>query len=90
MEFLIEILWDLLLEGSIEISSDKKISKFIRYPLIVVIILFFAVVIFGILILGIASLNENIYLGLLLIIISLIMLISAIIKFRKIYIERKE
>ena len=90
MEFLIEILLDLLLEGSIEISSDKKISKFIRYPLIVVIILFFAVVIFGILILGIASLNENIYLGLLLIIISLIMLISAIIKFRKIYIERKE
>lgn len=90
MEFLIEALLNLLLEESIKISSNKRISKFIRYPLIILIILFFAVIILGLLILGIVILSKNIYAGLLLIIISLIMLISGIIKFKKIYIEKNK
>lgn len=89
MEFLIEALLDLILEGSIEISSNEKMPKFIRYPLIVLIILFFTTVTLGILIIGVIMLNENIYAGILMIIISLIMIICGIIKFRKIYIEKK-
>jgi len=48
MEFLIEELLNLIFEGSIEISSNKKVSKWIRYPLIVIIILFFSVIILSI------------------------------------------
>ena len=32
MDFIIELVMELLLEGSIEISSNKKVSKWIRYP----------------------------------------------------------
>lgn len=89
MEFLIEELLDLILEGSIEISSNKKVPKWIRYPLIVIIILFFSVVIFGLLILGITLTKENLLGGILIILLSLILLIGWIVKFRKIYFNKK-
>lgn len=90
MELLIEILLDLIFEGSIEISSNKKVPKWIRYPLIVLITLFFIIVIIGILILGILLFNENIYASLIMIILSLVILVSGITKFKKTYIERKK
>ena len=89
MEFLIELLIELIFEGGIELSANKKISKWIRYPLIIIIMLFFGFIIFGLLFLGISLANENIYLGLLLIVISLILLVAAIYKFKKIYIEKE-
>lgn len=90
MEFLIELLLDLIIEGSVEISSNKKVSKFIRYPLIVLIILFFTLFILGLMLLGIIILKENIYFGIFLLIIVLILLISGINKFKNIYLEKKE
>ncbi len=90
MEFLIELLLDLVLEGSIEISSNKKVSKFIRYPLIILIILFFSIVIFGLLLLGIMIIKDNILIGLFIIAISLFLLIASIIKFKTIYLNKKE
>ena len=85
MEYLIEILIELILEGSIEISSDEKVPNWIRYPIILFIVLLFTVVIFGMIILGISILKENIYAGLFLIIIGFILLILGIIKFTKKY-----
>ena len=41
MEYLFEFIAELLLEGSLEISKNKKISKWIRYPLLITISLFF-------------------------------------------------
>lgn len=90
MEFLIELLLDLIIEGSIEISSNKKVSKFIRYPLIVLIILFFTLFILGLMLLGIIILKENIYFGIFLLIIVLILLISGINKFKNIYLEKRK
>lgn len=88
MEYLFEFLLDLILETGIEVSSNKKISKMIRYPLILLIVLFFALVIFGLLFLGILILNKNIWAGIFIISVSAILLISAIIKFKKIYINK--
>lgn len=34
MDELIEFILDLLLEGGIELSANKKVSKWIRYPII--------------------------------------------------------
>ena len=45
MKFIIELILDLLLEGSIEASKSEKVPKPIRYILIVLISLFFLAVI---------------------------------------------
>ena len=52
MDLLIEIILELILEGSIEISSNKKVPKWIRYPLIFIITALFLTIIIGILFLG--------------------------------------
>ena len=89
MDIIIEVLFELIFEGSIELISNTKIPKWIRYPLIVLITLFFAIVIIGILLVGVFLLNENISAGLILIILGTILLVSGIKKFKKIHIERK-
>ena len=89
MEFLIELLLELIFEGGIEISSNKKISKLIRYPLIFLIVLTFLSVIIGIFILGLLIFKENIYLYLLMFLISVILLICLFFKFKKLYIEKE-
>lgn len=88
MEFLIEELIDLILEGSIEISKSKKVPKWIRYPLIGLIILIFTVVILGVLILGLLLLAENILAGLVISVIGIIMLVMGIINFKKVYLTK--
>lgn len=90
MEFFIELVLDLILEGSIEASTNKKIPKFIRYSLIGIIILIFAAVILGLFILGITLIEKDVLVGIFMIIISLLFLIATIIKFKKIYLEMKD
>ena len=53
MDDVIEFILELILEGTIEISSNKKVPKWIRYPLIALIVLIFAIVTFGLIIFGI-------------------------------------
>lgn len=89
MEFIFEILLDLIIEGCFEASSNKKVPKIIRYPLIALIVLFFTSVIFGIFILGMSLWNKNIYGSLFIILLSIIMLILSIYRLKKLYLERK-
>jgi hypothetical protein len=67
----------------------KKVPKWIRYPMIVLILLFFTFVIVAILVLGIYILTQNIFMGIVIITIGVILLISQIIKIRKMYIDKK-
>lgn len=90
MDELIELVLDLLLEGGIEISSNKKVSKWIRYPIIVLLMLIFTVVIIGLFILGILLVEENILISLVIILIGIIMLVGAIKKIKEYNLERKE
>ncbi len=85
MEFIFEFILELVLEGGIEVSKSNKIPKYIRYPLIGIIILFFIAVIGFLILTGIILLNENIVLGILLIVIGVLFLIISAIKFRKTY-----
>lgn len=89
MEFIFEFILELFLEGGIEISSNKKISKWIRYPIIFLIILFFLIVIFGLLFLGITFFKKETLAGLLFIVTSIILLIGSVIKFRQVYVKKK-
>ena len=53
MEFILEFIFDLVFESSMEIAKDKKIKKWIRYPLAFVLFLFIIAVIGTIFFVGI-------------------------------------
>ena len=84
MEFILEFIFDLVLESSMEIAKDKKIKKWIRYPLAFVLFLFIIAVIGTIFFVGIMFIFDeeiNIKLaGILFIIFDIILIISAIKK----------
>ena len=84
MEFILEFIFDLVFESSMEIAKDKKIKKWIRYPLAFVLFLFIIAVIGTIFFVGIMFIFDeeiNIKLaGILFIIFDTILIISAIEK----------
>lgn len=90
MDFLIELLFDLLLEGSIEASKSNKVPKIIRYILIILIVIFFIAVIGIIFLTGILLIKENIVAGLFIIGIGIFMMISFIAKFIKMYLNKND
>ena len=90
MDFIIELVIELLLEGSIEVSLNKKVRKWIRYPLILFIVTIFMGIILLMFYLGFSLLNKNVLVAILMLIISAFMLISTIVKFKKLYIEKKK
>ena len=89
MDFLFELLFEFIAEGTIELSKSIRVPKYIRYPLIGIIVLFFAAVIAVMLIAGLVSLGENLLFGVILIALALFMLVMGIVKFRKTYLIRK-
>lgn len=90
MDFLIEEVIELLLEGTVELSKSKKVPRWIRYPLIVLIVLVFSIIVLGIFLLGLVLLKTSILGGVLFILLSLWFLIGGIFKFRKTYIKDKK
>ena len=88
MEFIFEFIFEFLFESSIEVSKSKKVSKYIRYPLIALISLFFIAVIGLIFYVGIIALKESVIAGIVLILIGLYMIIASIIKLRKVYLSK--
>jgi len=89
MEFLIEFLVDLILEGSMEISEDERMPKWLRYICLTIVTIVFGAVTIGLFVLGVYVGKENIYAGIFFILIAFILLISGIIKFEKKYIQKR-
>ena len=89
MELLIEFLVDLILEGSLEISEDERMPKWLRYICLTIVITVFSIVITGLFVLGVYIGKENIYAGIFCILIAFILLISGVVKFEKKYIQRR-
>ena len=79
MDFLIEILLELVLEGSFELLKYKKVPKWIRY----IIALFFTSLLLGLIVLGIIIFKESIIGGIIVIGIGLFLLIGITIKIIK-------
>lgn len=81
MKFILEFIFDLVFESSMEIAKDKKIKKWIRYPLAFVLFLFIIAVIGTIFFVGIMFIFDeeiNVKLaGILFIIFDIILIISA-------------
>lgn len=89
MDIIFEFIIELIAEGTIELSKSIKVPKYIRYPLIVIIALFFVGMIGIVLFAGIVSFEQNIVLGIVLIALALLMFLVGISKFRKTYQTRK-
>ncbi len=89
MEFLFELILELVLDGSVEVAQDRKVPKYIRYPLIGFLVLCFLAVIGLIIFAGVLVLEENIFVGVFLILLGLLLFIMSIIQFRKTYLTRR-
>ncbi len=84
-EFIFELIFELIFEGAVETSRNKKISKWIRYPLIVLIASLFLGVIALLIFLGIKLYPANRLAGLIFIFLGIFFFIASMIKFRKYY-----
>lgn len=89
MDFIFELLLELITEETVELSKNRKVPKCIRCLLIVIIVLFFAGIIGITLFAAFVTIKENLILGIILIAASLLMLVMGIVKFRKTYLMRK-
>ena len=94
MELLFEFLVDLFFEGSIEIAKNKKVSKWIRYPLMILISIFVLGIIFLIAFVGISLAIENdkmgIYGGILFLSIDALLIFGIARKIRKVLKEKND
>lgn len=90
MEYIFEFIFELLFECGIEASSNKKVPKLIRYPLIVLIVSFFAAVIGLLFVMGLLLWKKNIFVSIFLIILSFVMLFGSINKFKSVYILKRK
>jgi len=88
MEFLLELLVDLIVDGSISLNKNKKVPSFIKYFLIGFVGLLYLSVIIILFVLGMIIGKENIAVGLILIILSLVFLIFSVLEFRKKYVVK--
>lgn len=79
MDFVFEIIFELVFEGSLEIAKSKKVSKWIRYPLIILISLFLIFIIGIIGFIGVSLIvskeNYSIYGGIIVILFDIIVII---------------
>ncbi len=89
MDIIFEIIFDLVAEGTFEASKSKKVPKPIRYILITLIIVFLLAAIGLIIFTGLLFSKENLIVGLLFIALGIILAISSIIKFKKVYLNKK-
>ena len=89
MEFIIELILELLFEFGVDATQNKKVPKFIRILLITIILLVFISIISLIIIMGILIIKKELFGGIIIILIGLIMLVLYIVKFSKMYLLKK-
>ena len=88
MEYLIELILELVLEGGLEATKSDKIPKTIRYIILGIILLFFIAVIGIIYLTAFLILKQSIVGFILFFLLATFMLISTIIKFKKEYLKK--
>ena len=89
MDIVLEFFLELIVDGGIEASGNKKLSRWIRYPLIALVVLFFGTVIALIfyLALGLSS-NEPVA-SVAFSSLGVFLLVGTLLKFRKLYFAKR-
>lgn len=90
VEFIAELILEALVEGGIIVGTDKKVSRWIRYPLLFILQLCCLAVIFLVLYVGIAIFKENVLGSVIIISLGVLMLVTDIVKVIKIYKKTRE
>ncbi|MBR6253032.1 MAG: hypothetical protein IKR04_04245 [Clostridia bacterium] len=89
MDFILDLLIDLVLEDGIEASQNKKIPKGLRYVILTAVILIYAMIIGLVVWFGITTLKESVVFGVGIIIFAVVFAVLCIIKFVNAY-KRKQ
>ncbi|MBE6940573.1 MAG: hypothetical protein E7457_07140 [Ruminococcaceae bacterium] len=90
MEFIIELILEIVFDLGVEASMSRRVPRWVRYILIVLLSLAVLALIGLILFVAAAVMKETLWGGLLLMVIAVVLLVSAVIKFRKNYLCRRE
>lgn len=90
MDFIIEFILELVIEGGIEIGSNKKVSKWIRYPILALVIVFYLALITMLIFIGITVVKEQFITAVAFWLVALLLLIGTLYTFNKKYKELKE
>ena len=84
MDILIEFIFELIFDSAVEVAKEKRVSKWIRIPLCILILLFFVAVFAVIGIAGVLLLmsNEKYSLsgGIILILLDIVLIVSFIVR----------
>ena len=89
MDILFEFFLELIVDGVIETSGNKKLSRWIRYPLIALVVLFFGAVIALIFYLALGLSSDEPVASVILLSLGLLLLVGTVLKFRKLYFEKQ-
>lgn len=88
MEYLIEFILELFLEGGLEVTKSNKVPKPIRYIILGIIVLFFIAIIGLIYLTAFLVLKQSIIGFVIFFLLATFMLISIIKKFKKEYLKK--
>ena len=83
MELLIESISEFFVEGIIYIIKNKKISKFIRYPLAAILLLIYTAIIILMIYYTFKLSKENLFFSFICLLVSVLLILSLIICIKK-------
>lgn len=83
MDFLIELIGEIFIEGLFELATNKKVPKLIRYPLLTLFILLYLALVGLLILLGIRLYFDNKLASFILLGLAIGLLIITIVSIRK-------
>lgn len=89
MDIVLEFFLELIVGGCIEASGNKKLSRWIRYPLITLVVLFFGAVIVLIFYVALGVSSDKPVASVILLLLGLLLLVGTGLKFRKLYFAKR-
>ena len=89
MDFILDLLIGIILEDGLEASQNKKIPKGVRYLVLMVVILLYALIVGLVVWFGIQTLKDNVAAGVGIIIFAVAFAIMCIIKFVNAFKKKK-
>lgn len=89
MDIVLEFFLELIVDGGIEASGNKKLSRWIRYPLIALVVLFFGAVIAMMFYLAFGLSSDEPVASVIFSLMGLFFLVGTVLKFRKLYFAKR-
>lgn len=89
MDIVLEFFLELIVDGGIEASGNKKLSRWIRYPLIALVVLFFGAVIAMMFYLAFGLSSDEPVASVIFSLLGLFFLVGTVLKFRKLYFAKR-